>query len=158
MDHDEVIHVVDATFGKTPRPAMFIRGTCSCDECLEHNETMTQWNPSELPLEDLNNPGWDPLCFASDAALQYLMPGLVRVVLEHADEYVDQFLFHVGQPDRLAAFTAAQARALKNVLETLALEQPEAVYKNAAATHLAAVRSQLEEKAEVDRLPPTSQP
>ena len=91
---------------------------------------MLRWNPSELPLEDLNNPGWDPICFASDAALQYLMPGLVRLVLEHSDEYVDPFLFHLGQSYRLAALTPAQASALKNVLETLALEEPEAVYNN----------------------------
>ncbi len=68
--------------------------------------------------------------------MQYLMPGLVRLVLEHSDEYVDQFLFHLGQSYRLAALTPAQASALKNVLETLALEEPEAVYNNAAAAHL----------------------
>ena len=123
---------------------MFIRETCSCEECLEHEAEMQAFDPDNLPLEKLDNPGWDPICFASNAAFAYLMPGLVRLVLDHADDYVQQFLFHVDQAERLDALSPAQALALARVLDYLALQEGEAVDNNLVADELIRAREGLE--------------
>ena len=57
-----------------------------------------------LPLDKLNNPGWDPICFASNQAFFYFMPGLVRLTLKHADDYIQQFLFQIEQRERIDSF------------------------------------------------------
>lgn len=88
MNRADVLDAIDEAFADVPRPATFIRGTCSCNECLEHNETMMRLQQKQLLLDALNNVGWDPICFASDAAFRYLMPGLTRLVLEHPEDYV----------------------------------------------------------------------
>ncbi len=150
MRRDEVLRAVDLTFGTTSRPAMFIRGTCSCEECLEHNDTMAHWDPLELPLEELNNTFWDPLCAASSAALHYLMPGLVRLVLDHANDFLNQFLLHIDKQELMESLTPSQATALKRVLDTLVREEPVAVHINAEESHLASVSKQLAGKAGLD--------
>jgi len=84
---------------------------------------MQSFHPDDLPLDRLNNPGWDPICFASNVAFGYFMPGLVKLVLEHPHDYVQQFVFHVEQPERVAAYTPGQARALIHVLDHLVLHE-----------------------------------
>ena len=79
MTCDDVMRVVNTAFGDVPRPATFIRGTCDCAECREHEETMQSVTSENVPLDLVDNPGWDPICFASDEAFVYLMPGLVRL-------------------------------------------------------------------------------
>jgi hypothetical protein len=157
MNRTEAINAIDEAFADVPRPTMFIRGTCLCEECMEHNETMLRLKRKELSLEALDNPGWDPICFASDAAFQYLMPGLARLVLEHTDQYIQQFLFHIEQPDRLACLTSAQACAVRGVLDVLALEESAAVDNNLAADSLIRARKQLEQSAGANGLPPVAQ-
>jgi hypothetical protein len=150
MTRADAIRAVDDAFADAPRPSMFIRGTCGCEECIEHNETMQRFKQKELPLADLNSAGWDPICFASDPAFLYLVPGLARLVLDHADEYIQQFLFHLGEPDRLACLTRAQRKALVGVLDVLASEEASAVDNNLAAENLLATREQLEPAARGD--------
>lgn len=57
---------------------------------MDHETEMQAFDPDRLPLAQLNNPGWDPICFASNAAFGYLLPGLVKLVLTFADDYIDQ--------------------------------------------------------------------
>lgn len=154
MKRAEVIKLIDEAFADALRPTMFIRGTCSCEECAEHDETMQGLRQKELPLEPLNNPGWDPICFASNAAFKYLMPGLARLVLDHPDDYLEQFLFHIVQPERVASLSPDQARALVEVLDVLALEESAAVDNCLAADDLFKARKQLEP----DAPPGTRQP
>ena len=145
MNRAEVITAIDEAFAGERRPAMFIEGTCSCKECIEHNETMLRFKQKELPLDVLNNPGWDPICFTSDHAFRYLMPGLVRLVLRYPDDYIQQFLFHIECPSRLACLTPFQARVVTGVLDVLALENRDAVENNLAADDLLRARKQLEQ-------------
>ena len=154
MIRAEAIQAVDEAFAEAPRPTTFIRGSCVCEECLEHNETLRGLKQKELPLGALNNPGWDPICFASDAAFQYLLPGLARLVLEHANDYLQQFLFHITQADRLACFTPTQANAVRAVLDALALEESAAVDNNLAADELFRARHELEQAAAAKAAPP----
>jgi hypothetical protein len=123
----EVIRGVETAFGDVPRPARFNRGSCDCAECREHEETMQSFTPENLPLDLVDNPGWDPICFASDEAFAYLMPGLVRLVLEHTADYCEQFLFHLDNAERVASFTPPQAEALLAVLEFLVMDRTETV-------------------------------
>ena len=123
---------------------MFIRGTCSCDECMEHEVVMQKFNSVDLPLDQLNNPGWDPICFASNDAFAFLMPGLVKLVLDHTDDYVQQFIFHVEQPDRLAALTPEQAQTLTHVLDFLVLHKAKELDDNFVVDDLLRTKEQLE--------------
>jgi len=148
MTRDQITSEVEEAFGHVPRPNMFIRGTCTCPECLEHEATMQTFTPDDLPLDKLNNAGWDPICFASDEAFAFFMPGLVKLVLEHADDYVQQFVFHVGYPDQLAAYTPEQARAIANVLDFLLIHEDKALYDNLAVHDLCRTREKLGQVAE----------
>ena len=106
---------------------------------------MQKFDPANLPLEQLNNPGWDPICFASNEAFAYLMPGLVKLLLNHTRDYVQQFIFHIEQPERLAAFTLEQASALMHVLDFLILHRAETLEENFVADDLYRARESLEQ-------------
>lgn len=68
-----------------------------CDECYEHDQTLLQWDIDTISLQQLGNPGWDPLCFCSSAGKQYYMPALIRLTLAsmQSDFYLEQLLFHL---------------------------------------------------------------
>ena len=123
---------------------MFIQGTCKCEECLEHEQVMQSFTPNDLPIDQLDNPGWDPICFASDEAFAYLMPCLVKLALCPANEYIPQFLFHLGCSERIAAFTKKQTKALIHVLDFLVLEEMEALNHCFAFDELNRIREKLE--------------
>jgi hypothetical protein len=148
MTQEEIISEVQEAFGHLRRPDMFLRGTCGCEECLEHEAEMQTFPPDNLPLGKLDNPGWDPICFASNEAFAYFAPGLVNLVLNHADDYIQQFIFHAEQPERLAAFTPEQARALVHVLDFLVLHEAKALENNLVIDELNRTRNKLEQGAE----------
>lgn len=144
MTRDQLLACADRSFGGIRRPMSFIRGTCSCDECLEHEQTMQSFVLPGLPLGKLNNPGWDPICFASDEAFVYLMPGLVRLVLNHTDDYVGQFLFHLDSADRVAALSEGQRRALVQILDYLIVNAAETLDKNMVVDDIMRAREKLD--------------
>ena len=150
MTREQILSEVQEAFGQPRRPDMFIRGTCGCEECLEHEAEMQTFNPDNLPLDKLDNPGWDPICFASNEAFAYFAPGLVKLVLDHPDDYIQQFIFHAQQPERLAAFTPGQARALVHVLDFLVLHEAKALENNLVVDELNRTRGKLELGAEGD--------
>jgi hypothetical protein len=150
MTREQIISEVKEAFGQLRRPNMFIRGTCMCEECLEHEAEMQTFTPDSLPLDKLNNPGWDPICFASNEAFAYFMPGLVKLVLEHTNDYVQQFIFHAEQPDRLAAYTPEQAQAIAHVLDFLVIHEAKALDDNLIVDELYRTREKLEQGAEGD--------
>ena len=143
MTRYQIISEVKKVFGHFRRPDMFIRGTCRCDECMEHEADMQTFNPDDLPLDRLNNPGWDPICFASDEAFGYFMPGLAKLVLDHANDYIQQFIFHTEQPERLVVLTPEQAQALCHVLDFLVLHESEALDNNLAVDDVYRTREKL---------------
>ena len=147
MRRSNLISDVQEAFGHFRRPNTFIRGTCSCDECMEHEDDMQRFDLDDLPLEQLNKPGWDPICFASNEAFGYFMPGLVKLLLNHTNEYVQQFLFHVEQPDRLSALTQEQACALTHVLDFLVLHRAKVLEDNLVVDELYRTRERLEQVA-----------
>ena len=67
-----------------------------CEECADHNETLKNYDRYALPLEELNNPGWDPICFVTPEAFRYLFPRLCELAYGEGNEYyLGQFLFHL---------------------------------------------------------------
>ncbi len=68
-----------------------------CDECAEHDQTLLTAEIDTIGLEELGNPGWDPICFSSPEGRSYYMPAFVRLSLDTVDDafYFEQFLFHL---------------------------------------------------------------
>ncbi len=68
-----------------------------CCECAEHDETLVNCDVDSIGLEELGNPGWDPICFCSDEGKKYYLPAFIRLSLATLDDdfYLDQFLFHL---------------------------------------------------------------
>jgi hypothetical protein len=70
-----------------------------CCECAEHDATLLAYDVDSIGVQQLGNPGWDPLCFASVEGLLYYLPAMIRLTLETVDtpqkRYFDQLLFHL---------------------------------------------------------------
>ena len=81
-----------------PKPAHFTNFH-HCGECTEHNATLLAHDVDAIGIEQLGNPGWDPLCFASVEGLFYYLPALIRLTLDTTDKpqerYLDHMLFHL---------------------------------------------------------------
>lgn len=73
-----------------------------CCECEEHDQTLIRSSIDEIGLEELGNPGWDPICFASSEGKKYYMPSFIRLSLDTIDDefYFAQFLFHLEYDGR----------------------------------------------------------
>lgn len=98
-----------------------------CCECAEHDQTLSASDVDSIGLQQLGNPGWDPLCFSSAEGLIYYMPALIRLTLDTMDNpretYLDQMLFHLiqdGMRNRLiSACTKEQRNFVADFLEYL---------------------------------------
>jgi hypothetical protein len=130
--HDaDVLSVLSAAFGKCARPEHFTNFKHCC-ECAEHDALLRARDRDTLRIEDVGNPGWDPLCFASAEGLLYYLPALGRLALEEpthkVDWYVPQLHFHLTYEDErnriLVAASPDQRRAvaqlLRHIVETRA--------------------------------------
>jgi hypothetical protein len=118
----EIIDTVRHAFAAEPRPEHFTDHRHCC-ECAEHDALLASRDLDSLRLEDVNNAGWDPICFVTAEGFRYYLPALVRLVFESAtseDWYLPQLLFHLTydglQNRRVLCCSAAQQRAIVNVL------------------------------------------
>lgn len=93
-----ILALIDTEFGSVGRPEHFTNHAHCC-ECAEHDELLRSRDRETLRLEDVNNPGWDPLCFCSPEGFAYFFPALVRFTLVEIESqsgwYGDQLLFHL---------------------------------------------------------------
>ena len=118
----------------TPKPEHFTDYQHCC-ECAEHDQTLLASNVDTIGLEQLGNPGWDPLCFSSPQGLIYYMPALVRLTLDTIENpresYLDQLLFHLikdGPGNRLVtACNEEQRRFVALFLEHLIVKHAERI-------------------------------
>ncbi len=129
MTDQEVLAALDGAFGHCPRPEHFTDFQHCC-ECSEHDELLRSRDRETLRIEDVGNPGWDPLCFTSAEGLLYYLPALGRLALadptDKLDWYVPQLHFHLtydGARNRiLVAASPGQRRAVvrlpMHILET----------------------------------------
>jgi hypothetical protein len=111
--------VIDQAFGSLPRPKTMLCNPNHCDECVEHEATMQAHTPQTISLEEIGNLGWDPVCYISDEAYCYFMPGFARLVLDDDALYTDQFLFHLDSGFRTDTFNPEQRRAVAQIIEYL---------------------------------------
>lgn len=81
----EVLADIDAAFGGIPRPKHFTNYE-HCEECLEHDQTLSAKPRELLTREDLGTLGWDPVTFCQVPAKAYLFPRLARELLAEPDE------------------------------------------------------------------------
>lgn len=118
MDIGEATAEVATAF-HCSRPARMVRNPGHCDECTEHEEVMQSLTPESVSLNQVGSAAWDPVCFLSDEAYQYFMPGLARLAAGRGKEYyLDQFLFHL-ESGRIDDLDMRQCRALEDLLDSL---------------------------------------
>lgn len=120
---NRLLDEIATLFAKDARPTHFT-DYGHCMECAEHDASLRRYEREELPLDVLNNPAWDPICFVTPEAFRYLFPRLCELAYGEQDRYyLDQFLFH------LAYNIDVFSRAEKDKLYALLLD---IVAKNAA--------------------------
>jgi len=94
----DILALIDAAFGSAEKPEHFCDPT-HCEECAEHDELLCTRDRATLRVEDVGNPGWDPICFSSPQGIAYYMPSLARLALDPPTHgfgwYGDQLLFHL---------------------------------------------------------------
>ena len=106
-----------------------------CCECAEHDQTLLTFDIDSIGLEQLGNPGWDPLCFSSPEGLIYYMPALIRLTVDTiskpSESYLDQMLFHLikdGPRNSLvSACNEDQRRFIAQFLEYLITDHAETI-------------------------------
>jgi len=126
-----VMAQIDAAFGAIEPPEHFTNFTHCC-ECAEHDDLLRSRNRETLRIEDVGNPGWDPLCFTSSQGIAYYFPALARLALSPPvygyGWYADQLLFHLYSGFRDNEFfrycnpqqRAAVATFLSHIIESRA--------------------------------------
>jgi len=118
MEIEGILAAIDEAFG-CERPAHMVRNPGHCDECTEHEGTMQAETPETVSLVHVGNPAWDPVCYLTDEAWRYFVPGLARLALGHGDGYyLDQFLNHL-ESGRIDCLNAEQCGALSPLMDHL---------------------------------------
>lgn len=123
----DILQKVQGAFAKCERPEHFADFT-HCEECAEHDELLRSRDIYSLRIEDVGNPGWDPICFVSPAGFAYYLPALARLALAEPDQvhgwYGAQLLFHLcsdgRRNERLLNCTPPQRRVVVEFLQHLA--------------------------------------
>ena len=122
-----------------PKPAHFTNYRHCC-ECAEHDETLLAYDVNTVGLEQLGNPGWDPLCFVSSEGFLYYLPALIWITLDTMakpqERYLDQLLFHLmydGKDNRIVRAYSSEQRAfiagfLEYLIDQYAAEIDECTY------------------------------
>jgi len=123
----DILQRVRQAFAGCRRPEHFTNFT-HCEECAEHDEVLRSRDIDTLRIEDVGNPGWDPISFTSPEGFAYYLPALARLALAKPVEphgwYGGQLLFHLcsdgRRNERLLACTPEQRRAVVEFLQHIA--------------------------------------
>lgn len=123
MSDTEVLARIRGAFESAVRPER-LTDRDHCCECAEHDDLLRSRDLDTLQVEDVGNPGWDPLCFATDAAFLHFFPALARLALADPTAthgwYLEQLLFHLtyegSSNRRLRAATPQQRDAVALLL------------------------------------------
>jgi hypothetical protein len=122
----DILQTIAQAFAECRRPEHFTDYT-HCEECAEYDEVLRSRDVHTLQIEDVGNPGWDPIGFASPEGFVYYLPALTRLALAEPDYahgwYGAQLLFHFlsdGRKNRrLLACTQEQRLAILQFLRYL---------------------------------------
>ena len=134
----EMLSRLEQAFRTRSRPEHFTN-YLHCEECAEHDQLLISRDLESLRIEDVGNPGWDPICFISPEGFAYYLPALARLTLAEPTFgypwYGDQFFWHLimdGPANtRVLACTPEQRKAvamfLQHLLETRAAQIDESL-------------------------------
>lgn len=122
----DILQTVQQAFAGCRRPEHFTDYT-HCEECAEHDELLRSRNIQTLRIEDVGNPGWDAISFATSEGFTYYFPALARLALAEPDDahgwYGSVLLSHLvgdGRRNRrFLACTPEQQRAVVQFLQHL---------------------------------------
>lgn len=123
-DKKEVLAQIESAFSNVRRPQQFVDAS-HCEECAEHNETLSKCDRDSIGLKELGNAGWDPMCFVNPHAFKYYFPSMVRLAFDDKtnNEYLNQFLFHItyeGNESRFFEhFDSQQVSAVADLMRFL---------------------------------------
>ena len=145
----EIIVAVQDAFCNVSRPQEFIYGTCRCEECEGHNQTMSLYTPETITLAVLGNPGSDPMCFANDQAFRYYLPAMIRLAFD-ADYYLDQLLFHLNCPGRVEALNCQEVQAILDALWGMVETLEQEIFDTVDHYSFEAAIERLEQRLELD--------
>jgi hypothetical protein len=139
----QILETVQQAFAKRPRPLHFTNHT-HCDECAEHDEVLRSRDVETLGIDDVGNPGWDPICFVSSEGFAYYLPALVRLTLAPLDAlhgwYGNQLLFHLCSDGpgnrRVLACTPEERRSVVELLQHIVDTRAELADSNQCSDQL----------------------
>jgi hypothetical protein len=104
--------------GSSMYPSPCTSRTIAIVVSAEHDATLLAYDVDSISVQQLGNPGWDPLCFATAEGLLYYVPALIRLTLETMDKpqesYLDQLLFHLiydGKDNRIVRACSPEQRS-----------------------------------------------
>lgn len=131
MTDTEVLAHIREAFALAARPERFTNRDHCC-ECAEHDDLLRSRDLDSLKVEDVGNPGWDPICFATDEGFLYFFPALARLALAEPvygyGWYFEQLLFHLiyegSSNRRLVAATPRQRDAVVLLLRHVQATRP----------------------------------
>lgn len=131
MTDADLLSEVTAVFGRCERPEHFTDFRHCC-ECAEHDQLLRSRDVMSLRIEDVGNPGWDPLCFTSAEGLLYYFPAMARLALDDPHPtlgwYAFQLHFHLtydhADNRMLRAAAPDQRRAVVGLLRHLVASRP----------------------------------
>jgi len=130
-------------FSSAARPERFTDRDHCC-ECAEHDDLLRSRDLDSLRAEDVGNPGWDPICFVTDAGFLYFFPALARLALDQPTcsqgWYLEQLLFHLtyegSSNRRLLAATPEQRDAVVLLLRHVQATRAALVSEHLCAAEL----------------------
>jgi hypothetical protein len=133
----ELLGRIRAAFAPVARPARFTNRDHCC-ECAEHDDLLRSRDLDSIVVEDVGNPGYDPMCFATDEAFLYYFPALARLALAAPVAgrgwYFEQLLFHLTYEGaanrRLHAASPPQREAVLLFLRHVHTTRPGEVSQN----------------------------
>lgn len=140
MTDAELCALVNHAFVGVPRPEHFTDYT-HCEECAEHDTLLRSRKLDTLNIEDVDNPGWDPICFLNAEGWRYYFSALVRLSFADLENsYISQFLFHLSYPKhegRFSLFDDQQKQSVVAFLQHLREHHIDIVRECYADTELA---------------------
>ena len=139
----QVLEAIQEAFAGCTRPRHFTNYT-HCSECAEHDEVLRSRDVQTLRIEDVGNPGWDPICFISPEGFAYYVPALARLALAQPAEphgwYGQQLLFHLCSDgrgnQRIGVCTPEQRRSIVRLLHHIVETRAELVDSYACSDDL----------------------
>lgn len=122
----QILQKIQSAFAERQRPEHFTNYT-HCEECAEHDQVLRSRDVHSLRIEDVGNPGWDPICFTSPEGFAYYLPALARLALAQPAQphgwYGPQLFFHLSHDgcknQRFLACTRGQRRVMADYLRHL---------------------------------------